>query len=145
MALLTLVPEHDFALAILTNSILGERLTREVGRWILDEYLGIAVVDPVPTRVSNADLDEYAGLYRRPMADVEVVIESGRLMLRRTLRQGVPTRDSPLPPPGRPVSYGLYSADRIVQFDGPSRAEFVRRSDGSVGWLRFGERLHVKQ
>ena len=99
----------------------------------------------MPVSVPVADLAEYVGLYRRPMADVEVDIESGQLLLRRTLKQGFPTRDSPLPPPGALTAFGVYSADLIVQLDGPARGEFVRRSDGSVGWLRFGERLHVKQ
>ena len=145
VSLLMLVPERDFALAIVTNANRGGIVARGVSRWILEEYIGVVSTDPVVLEATDAELTEYSGVYRRPMADVEVVVESGRLMLRQIPKQGFPTRDSPVRPPGPPSAFGLYADDRIVQIDGAVRAEFVRRPNGSVGWLRLGGRIHIMQ
>ena len=40
ITLLALIPERDFAIAVLTNSNWGSFVTREVSHWALKEYLG---------------------------------------------------------------------------------------------------------
>jgi CubicO group peptidase (beta-lactamase class C family) len=144
-ALLQLVPERGFALAVLTNSGRGMRLAQEVSRWAFKELLGADVVDPEPLPASDDELAPYLGRYSRPFADVEVTLQGGRLQLRVERKYGFPRRDSPLPAPEPPAPFGLFAPDRLIGLEEPvkgNRAEILRLPDGSIGWLRLGGRLH---
>ena len=41
ISLLVMVPEHDLAVAVLTNADQGGLITDEVRRWVLKELLGL--------------------------------------------------------------------------------------------------------
>lgn len=147
ISLLQLVPEHDFAITVVTNAGAGGRITRDVSRWALKEYLGLTVTDPTPMDPQPNDLDAYVGTYRRPFADVVVSRDRDVLVLKRTANQGFPTRDSPIPPPFPPARFQFSSKDRLVRIDGPlagTTAEFIRGDDGSIAWLRVGGRIHLR-
>ena len=148
ISLLQLVPEHDFAIAIVTNAGAGGLITRDVSRWAMKEYLGVDITDPEPMATQPDDLSSYAGTYSRPFSDVEVSVHGDVLVLVRTAKQGFPTRESPIPPPAPPAQFQFYAKDRLVRIDGPlkgTRAEFIRADDGSLRWLRFGGRIHIIQ
>ncbi|MFQ5790815.1 MAG: hypothetical protein ACE5JI_10105, partial [Acidobacteriota bacterium] len=93
ISLLRLVPERGFAMAIVTNADRGGEITRDVSRWAMKEYLGLEITDPEPIETSEPELAEYVGVYPRPFADVEVSVNDGRLLLRRIIKQGFPTKD----------------------------------------------------
>lgn len=142
-ALLFLIASKQLAVALLTNSVRGERFIRDVRRAIVREYLGVTPSDPSPISVPSAELTQYAGRYSRPFMDVLVTVDADRLTIQRTQKQGSPTSGSPVPPPAPPTPYAFYAKDRIIG-QGPvqgDRAEFIRRSDGSVGWIRVGGRV----
>ena len=43
---------------------------------------------------------------------------------------------------------GLCEKDRLLVLDGVHKglkAEIVRQPDGSIGWLRYSERIHVRK
>ncbi len=147
-ASLVLVPERGFALAILTNSGAGRRLIRDVTRSAFREFLGVTLEDPKPIAATEAELRPYVGFYTRPFADVELLWKDGRLLAQPKTKGGFPNRTSPVPPPGPPVPLALYAKDRLVVPEGPqqgSRAEIIRRADGSIGWLRWGGRIHRRE
>jgi len=149
--LLEIVPERNFAIAVLTNSNTGWRLIQDVERAALKSYLGVAIapnqaiahrglvetlpdVEPLATQ---PDLSAYAGTYRRPMNSVEVRAEGGRLLV-----QVIPERGDPRP--AMPVSF--YGPDRAVIIDGTDRGqsiEFVRDAAGRVTWVRVVGRIAV--
>lgn len=142
-SLLFLVPERRLAVALLTNSVRGERFNHEMKKAIAQEYLEVTLEDPSPIRVPSAELAPYTGLYSRPFMDVEVTVDGDRLAIRRIQKQGFPSPASPVPPPPPPVPYAFYSKDRLIGL-GPvegDRAEFLRRPDGTVGWIRVGGRV----
>ena len=145
ISLLLPVPERDFAVAIVTNADRGGVVTAAVSRWLLEEFLDLSDALPVAEQKPDGDLEEFAGLYERPFQDVEVEVQSGRLMIRGIPKQSFPTPDVPVPPAGLQLSFGFYAPDRVVQFDGAGQAEFIRKDDGSVGWIRFGGRIHVRR
>jgi len=63
------------------------------------------------------------------------------------LKGGFPTAASPLPPTPPPMRLGFADKDRIMILDGPmkgGRGEFIRKPDGSIGWLRVS-RLRARQ
>lgn len=145
-SLLVLIPEHDFAIAILTNANLGGFVTRAVSRWALKEYLGLDTPQPTPVETPADTLAAYVGRYVRPYADIELSIQDGKLMAQMTPKVGFPTKDSPPLPTPPPMSLGLCEPDRLLVLDGPykdARVDIIRKPDGSIGWLRASGRVHV--
>ena len=150
--LLELVPEKNFAIGILTNSINGWRLIQEVEREILKRYQGATFprnyaiahrglvetlpnVEPVATQ---PDLSQYVGRYLRPMNAVSVRIEGGRLVV-----QEIPNGGEPRPV----IPIAFFGPDRAVIVDGNDRGqgvEFVRDGKGAVNWVRVVGRIAVR-
>jgi CubicO group peptidase (beta-lactamase class C family) len=53
ITLLALIPERDFAIAVLTNSNWDTFVTREVSHWALQEYLRLEIAEPAPIEASE--------------------------------------------------------------------------------------------
>jgi hypothetical protein len=143
-ALLTFVPERRFAVALLANSARSGRLNQEVTRRALSEYLGVDIRDPEPL-ATQPDLNAYAARYSRPAADVVLAVDNGRLTFQFIQKRGFPNASAPVPPPGPKLPIAFYKPDRAIVTDGPlkgGRVEFIRKPDGSIGWVRVGGRIH---
>ncbi len=147
---LVLVPERQFALAMVTNADRGGRVIDEAYRWCMREYLGVEPNIPQPQtaleqgNVAVETLHEYVGRYERPMNNAEIALDGDALTLSITYKAGFPTEDVPPPPPVGPSRCVPCEADRLLVLEGPlkeSTLDFLRRKDGSVGWLRTS-RLH---
>jgi CubicO group peptidase (beta-lactamase class C family) len=138
--LLELVPSRDFALAILTNHSDGWRLIQDVERAALTSLEGMTL-DPAqaighrgvnetmpdaPILPSQPDSASYVGVYRRPPVGMNTVrVMNGQLMV-----------------DNNPIAF--YAPDRAVVMSGAQRGnpiEFIRRADGSVGWVRVVGRI----
>ena len=148
VSILQLVPERNFALAVLTNAGIGGLVAQETSRWALKHYLELETPDPKPVESSEEELASYAGLYSRPYADIELKMQAGKLIAIVTTKKGFPTEETPPPPPSPPMSIGLCEKDRLIVLDGPARgdtAEVIRKPDGTIGWIRSGLRLHERQ
>jgi CubicO group peptidase (beta-lactamase class C family) len=148
VSLLALVPEHDFALAILTNADRGSELTRAVRRWALKEYLGLEAPDPQPIESSEEELAQYVGCYRGYFTDLELGMLAGKLLGQITYKRSFPSEHVPPPPAPPPMSLTLCEPDRLLVLDGRFKdaiADVIRNPDGSVGWLRVSRRLHVRE
>jgi CubicO group peptidase (beta-lactamase class C family) len=142
-ALLTLVPERRFAIALLTNSARGGRLNQDVMKWAMKEYLTVDNPDPQPLP-AQPDVQTYLGRYSRPYADVVLSVENGRLTYQPILKRGFPNASAPIPPPGPKIPIAFYKPDRAIVTDGPQkggRVEFIRHANGSIGWVRVGGRI----
>ena len=150
--LLELVPERNFAIAILTNASAGWRLIQEVERAALKSYLGasftpnqaishrglVETLPDVKPLGQQPPLKPYLGEYKRPMNSVVVREENGRLIVQSVARSGNPQA-------AMPVSF--YGPDRAVVVDGPDRGqsiEFVRDAAGAVKWVRVTGRIAVR-
>ena len=151
--LLEIVPERNFAIAILTNSNNGWRLIQDVERAALKAYHGasfapnqaishrgvvetLAHVEPI---ARQPDLTPYVGRYLRPMNAVVVRAEKGRLLMRVEPNGGTPQAETPL---------AFYGPDRAIVVEGPDRdqsVEFVRADDGTVKWIRVVGRVAIRQ
>jgi CubicO group peptidase (beta-lactamase class C family) len=145
ISLLRLFPEHNFAVAILTNANLGGEITLQLFRWAAKHYLGLDISDPTPIQLPEEHLTAYVGRYTRPFADVEVTLKEGKLFLQTIPKQGFPARELPPAPPPPPVPCAFYVEDQLIALEGPfkdTRSAFIRNSDGSLGWLRTGGRIY---
>lgn len=148
VSLLGLVPERDFAMAILTNANRGGLVTQEVRRWALKQYLELEMPDPKPIESSEEELASYKGRYSRPFADIDLGLLAGKLVGQLRIKGGFPAKDTPPAPTPPPMSLALCEKDRLLILDGPfkgGRGEAIRKPDGSIGWLRFGLRIHVRE
>jgi len=145
--LLEFVPDRNLAFAILTNHSDGWRLIQDVEAAVLKSYEGLTLapsqaiahrgVSEAMTSHSNPlaaqpALDEYVGVYRRPpVGTVEVRQTGGSLV----------------------ISTGNQQTGTTITFYGPDVAyattgnylgrpfEFVRTSEGRIGWIRVDGRI----
>jgi len=148
ISLLTLVPEHNFAVAVFTNANRGGFVTHDVTRWALKHYLGLESPEPTPLESSEGELKPYVGHYSRPYSDADLYMQDGQLLIQMTPKGGFPAKDSPPSPAPPPMVCALCEKDRLLVLDGPfkdSKAEIVRRPDGSIGWLRMSRRIHRRE
>jgi hypothetical protein len=150
---LSIVPERNFAISILTNAQNGWRLIQDVEREALRGYHGIVyaknqaiahrgLVETLPNvepLATQPDLKPYVGRYARPTNSVDVRIENGKLVV-----QDLPNSGDPRPV--MPIAF--FGPDRAVITDGNDRGqsiEFIRDAGGSVKWIRVVGRVAVRQ
>ena len=149
---LSIVPERNFAIGILTNAQNGWRLIQDVEREALRSYQGIVyrrnqaiahrgLVETLPDvepLARQPDLQQYVGRYQRPMNAVDVRIDGGALVVQELPNNGDPR-------PAMPIAF--FGPDRAVVTDGNDRGqsiEFVRDGSGTVKWVRVVGRVAVR-
>ena len=140
--LLEIVPERNFAIAILTNSSTGWRLIQDVEREALRSYLGASyavnqsiahrgLVETLPSVQPlgrQPDFAPYVGTYARPGNSNVVRADGGKLFVDDHL-----------------VTF--FGPDRVVVLDGPDAGqaiEFIRDATGRVNWVRVVGRVSVR-
>jgi hypothetical protein len=150
--LLDIVPERNFAIAILTNANTGWRLIQDVEREALKTYLGATyarnqaishrgLVETLPSAeplAAQPDPAPYLGTYLRPNNTYVVRADGGKLFLQDRPNGVATPRESPV---------AFYGPDRLVVLDGPDRGqsiEFIRDDDGRVKWIRVVGRAAVR-
>ena len=150
--LLEIVPERNFAIAVLTNSNAGWRVIEAVEREALRSYLGLTyaknqaiahrgVVETLPTATPLAKQPpaaQYRGTYARPMNTVEVREENGGVVVQVVQSSGVR---------GAVMPISFFGEDRAVVTAGADvgqSVEFVRDASGRVQWVRVTGRVAVR-
>ena len=142
--LIELVPERNFAMAILTNHTDGWRLIQDVERSALKTLEGMSL-DPTqpighrgvnetmpdaPIMKQQPDSAPYVGTYRRPPSGQNIVsFRNDQLMVDNS-------------------AIAFYAVDRAVVTSGNSRGnpvEFIRDAKGAVRWIRVVGRIARKE
>ena len=138
-----IAPQQKFAVAILTNASQGGSAIKEGVKTALKEFLDIEDTPPTPIEATVEQLEVYVGKYTRPVMDTEVTLEGNRLIAQISTNSGIPTEEeAPAPPP---ISMTLCGEDQLVVTEGmykDMRVEFIRKEDGSIGWMRLGARIN---
>lgn len=149
---LSIIPERNFAIGILTNASNGWRLIQDVEREALRTYHGIVygknqaiahrgLVETLPNvepLATQPDLMPYVGRYQRPTNSVDVRIENGKLIVQDLPNSGEAR-------PAMPIAF--FGPDRAVITDGNDRGqsiEFIRDATGAVKWIRVVGRVAVR-
>ena len=131
-------PEHDFALAVVTNHQRGSEVNTAARVAALD---AIGAREPERAAI-DTDPDEYLGTYDSALMRAELSRDDEQLMLTVTPKGGFPKKDSPPPPAPPPVPVAFYAQDRLFITEGDTgEAEFLRAPDGSIEWFRVGGRV----
>lgn len=144
IASLHLIPGRQFAVAILTNGSRGRLLSAEVRTWLYQHVLHIADEEPSFFAMSQEDLMPYVGLYDSALSQTEVRLSDGGLVIVSQFKGGFPRKETPGGPPGPPRRISFCGRDRVVILDPPwkgSQLTFVRKPDGSVGYLQASRLL----
>ena len=151
--LLEIVPERNFAFAMLTNANTGWRVIQDVEREALKSYLSVSyarnqaiahrgLVETLPwvePLATQPDLSPYTGTYMRPNNSVVVRAEGGRLLVQDRPNSGKP---------GAAIPIAFFGPDRAIVTSGQDRGqsiEFVRDASGQVRWIRVVGRVAVRQ
>jgi CubicO group peptidase (beta-lactamase class C family) len=79
IALLAVIPEHDFAFAAFGNDPRAIALHDRLLLWLVRDYLHVDVPDLVADPTQVADLAPYAGTYRSNQLRVDVSVVDGQL------------------------------------------------------------------
>ncbi len=144
-ALFRMVPQRDFALAILTNSDGGDQLNTQSLAFALEHFLDLRSEKAQPVALSTDRVREYLGSYDAQEATISLTAQDGVLKARVVKKGGFPTPDSPPPPQPDPTRLVFLSPDRLRALDGlftDKEIEVIRGAGGEIIWLRFGGRLY---
>jgi hypothetical protein len=149
-----MVPERDFAIAILTNcGPNGSQLMEELIKWALESYIGVVDKDPEPIHLEPSALQPYTGRYETIAAWADLKVDDqGRLVIevelkpetkKQLLEEGTEEPEQP------PIPIGILPGDgsAYIVSDGPAkgmRGYFVRAADGSFEAVHVGGRLATR-
>ena len=154
VAVLAVVPEHDFAFAAFGNDPRVMAFHDQMMLWLLREYLNVEVPDLIPDTTPVNDLTPYVGMYRSNQLRVDVSVVDGQLEERMTYepldnaqkqiftgfagglsplppRRFVPIRKDLFAPAGMPFgAFNGYSRVLLVSYHGISEGRANYRCAG---------------
>ena len=139
MAAFEMVPDRDFAIAVLTNADKGSALHHELVKWAREAYLGIADPEDVPLDLSTQELAAYAGRFDTRTSIVDVSVEGDRLVLRSSLTDEGRRQHRALlgdePDEPEPIIVKPLLGDGLVVVEGDAKGmkfTVLRNDDGRV-------------
>lgn len=150
VAVLAIVPEHDFAFAAFGNDPRAMAFHDQIMLWLIREQLKVEVPDLISDTTPVEDLTPYAGTYRSNQLRVDVRVVDGQLEEKMTYepmdevqeriftsfsggsyplppRRYVPIRKDLFAPAGMPLrAFNGYSRIQLVSYhgDGNGRANY---------------------
>jgi CubicO group peptidase (beta-lactamase class C family) len=90
-AFLRILPEHDLAVALLTNAAVGSPLYQDVFSEVLDTLAGVTVPPiPQPDPTLAPDLEPFVGTYQRISSRTDVELRDGQLLATTRWLRGAP-------------------------------------------------------
>ena len=144
-AVLTVVPEHQLALGMMTNGDQGTALHDRFNKAVLSEFCGIKLPEPRAIASSPEALAQFVGVYRGIMREIELRMENDALVALIRATGAWPADDATSEQSAAAARCG---DDQLLILDGyfkGTRADFLRDEAGDIRYLRFGSRLNVKQ
>ena len=145
-----MVPERGFAITVLTNGgDEGKLVHRRLTKWALQELVGLEKATPETQELPDESLDELAGQYSYYSYGTIDISRSGK---------GLTLEWAPLPEVLKknpeiagqfpePLSIRPIGGLKFIADEGPLAGytiDFVRRADGSIGWMRMGGRAQTR-
>ena len=150
----TMVPEHNFAIAVLTNSgPNGPQLYQELTKWALENYIGVIKKDPEPIKLDDDKLDEFSGIYETIAAICKIYPEEGDLFIKVALKPEMLAKiresgeDEPDDQPPFPLGILPGDDDQYIITDGPAKGMkgyFVRGDGDQIDAVHVGGRLATR-
>ena len=149
-----MVPERDFAIAILTNcGPNGAHLYKEITRWALEAYLGVIDKDPEAISLNPDELEQFTGTYETIAMFCDITAKDGGLLtkvrpkpeyLEELRAKG---EDEPDDEPPFPLGLLAPPGDKYIITEGRAKGMkgyFVRNESGEVEGVHLGGRLATR-
>ncbi|MGA7673052.1 MAG: serine hydrolase [Nitrolancea sp.] len=139
-SLLTLIPEQQTAIVVLTNSGRGSLAYPGIERWLLGQVCGLRQETHTAITIPEAALRNLTGHYQRPQFEIDVSERDGGLLLE--LQGPHPLRGETVPYPS--MKLAPVSETEFLVVDGQredERVEFVLGDDGRSRFVRLHGRL----
>ncbi len=140
MARLTLVPERQFAIAVLTNGEYGSPAHGAIAAAALERLLGLRADPPARLELSPEQLARFAGRYRHGLADLTLTVEGGGYRVERVTRNPFSGEERVR----EPFSLAPIGETTFIAEGGDVEGavlEVFLQPDGAVRFVRFGGRL----
>ncbi|MGI5143242.1 MULTISPECIES: serine hydrolase domain-containing protein [unclassified Streptomyces] len=145
---LLLVPQHDFAVTVMSNAGPdGVAFNQAVVRWVLDHYLGVVDRDPEPVPHDLARAQELVGTYDIDAMTLTVRTDGTGLTLEVLIKPELrAASDKELPADYPPFDFGLLpgDADEYIVTSGAFKGQrgfFTRDETGAVVGADLAGRL----
>jgi CubicO group peptidase (beta-lactamase class C family) len=138
---LNLFPEKDFAFAVFTNSDKGQLLIKEMNKFILKEFVKVALDLPKEIESTPEQLAAFEGTASRPGFKIHLKKIGDQLVGLDECTIGFPTEKDPPPPLTPPFRVGRCGEDRLIVLDGDAKdtpIDVFRDSQGAISHLRAG-------
>lgn len=138
---LSLLPEQDFALAIFTNSDVGDKVIKDVHKFLLKKFLDIEYDLPKEIESTPEQLAGYMGTARKPGSEIHFEMLGDYLVGLSVDTFGFPTENDPIPPPPPPFRVGRCGEDRLIVLDGDGKdtpIDVFRDVEGKIIYMRAG-------
>jgi CubicO group peptidase (beta-lactamase class C family) len=140
------LPDRQFAMTVLTNSVSGSGVLYELGRsgWALGQFCGLSNPPAVPKRQSADQLAQYEGSYKAltiPPGPFDKIEEMAVEL--KAMKGGLRVTGE-----SDAESLAFYSDEYVLATDHnglTTRSDFVRGPDGRVVWFRDGGRLWARE
>lgn len=142
MGRLCVIPERNFALAIVTNGENGGSVHSAIYSHILQQVVGFRRNPPAPVTLTHEQLRRFEGHYFTGLADILIELDYSGLVMHR-MHIDPFTREITERPPAHlsPISETIFAIE-----EGPLSGgfgELILNPDGSVRFLRAGGRLGI--
>jgi CubicO group peptidase (beta-lactamase class C family) len=142
MGRLCVIPERNFALAIVTNGENGGSVHSAIYSHILQQVVGFRRNPPSPKALDRRQLSRFEGHFYTGLADIRIAMNGTGLVMHRTNIDPF-TREVAERPAARlsPISETIFAIE-----EGPLSGgfgELILNLDGSVRFLRAGGRLGI--
>lgn len=142
MGRLCVIPERNFALAILTNGETGGSVHSAIYAQVLQQVVGFRRKTPPPLALDLEQLARFEGHFFTGLADILIELNGHGLVMHR-MNIDPFTREITERPPARlsPISETIFAIE-----EGPLSGgfgELILAPDGSVRFLRAGGRLGI--
>jgi CubicO group peptidase (beta-lactamase class C family) len=141
-----MVPDRRFAVTSLTNcGPNGGEFNEQITRWAFEAYLGVEIKDPVPVRLGDDELAEYAGRYETIAVIADLTAADGLLIIDVTIRPEVLEQLGEQEADEPPIPIGILAGDgdRYIVPDGPAKGMkgyFTRDDSGKINGIHLGGR-----
>lgn len=136
-----LVPDHDLAITVLTNSAAGKVLGAKLVAWVLEHVRGVVAAAPDFTFVTGDALDAVVGEYDAGQWVNVVTRDGDALQIDMQLRQDL--LDLGLAP--FPTIPAQLATDDTVVVGGNPAGRLIRNDASDIMFLHFGLRATVRR
>ena len=138
---LQLIPDHNFAVVVFTNSDRGVEAYTAVADAMVSAFTKLELQTAVATGVDPSVLDPFVGVFKGTFQDFEITTNGGRYQL---------VQNSKLTKPGvdpAPANLANTAEGWFIVTEGPNKGmlgELLEDPSGERNYLRFNHRIFIR-